>query len=62
MQKAELKMELKRHIKEIHSQEDSIEKANTLKILNNKKNVKKNIYQENPKPKREYEKKILGKS
>ena len=35
--------ELKRDVIEIQSQEDSIEKGNTRKILNKKKNIKSNI-------------------
>ena len=47
--------ELKRDIKEIQSQEGSIEKGNTRKILSKKSNIKKK-YQKNYEPKREYEK------
>ena len=56
--------ELKTDI-ETKSQCDSIEKGNFREILNKKKNMKKKKYQENPKPKKEYEKinirKILDK-
>ena len=56
--------ELKTDI-ETKSQCDSIEKGNFREILNKKRNMKKKKYQENPKPKKEYEKinirKILDK-
>ena len=56
--------ELKTDI-ETKSQCGSIEKGNFREILNKKRNMKKKKYQENPKPKKEYEKinirKILDK-
>ena len=57
---------LKRDIIEIQSQENSIEKGNTRKILNKKENMKKNKYAENLQRKREHKKanmmKILNKN